>query len=121
MAAFPPAACADGSYVMVESERDGAASVPDYLDAIASEIDDLSADARDISLEIHDHPELQYKEYHAHKVLTEFLDQQHGWKVTPHAYGIETAFVAVFESGSSGPVVSFNAEYGTLYHGIAAF
>lgn len=34
--------------------------------------------------------------------------------MTPSAYDIPTAFVAVFDSGRRGPVVSFNAEYGEL-------
>ena len=85
----------------------------DYLDTISLHIDSLSDDLRRVSLEIHDHPELQYKEHHAHKVLTQYMSQQQGWQVTPSAYNIETAFVAVYESGRKGPTVSFNAEYGT--------
>jgi hypothetical protein len=46
--------------------------------------------------------------------LTTFLRAQKQWQVTPSAYGIETAFVAVFDSGRAGPVVSFNAEYDAL-------
>jgi hypothetical protein len=87
-------------------------STKDCLDTISSTIEDLSGDLRRISLEIHDNPELQYKEYHAHKLLTEYLQKQDGWQVTPSAYGIETAFVATYDSGEGGPVVSFNAEYG---------
>ncbi|TKA80632.1 hypothetical protein B0A55_01862 [Friedmanniomyces simplex] len=102
------------SYVMVGPGAEDPTDVPDYLTAIGSEVDNLSADLRTISLEIHDHPELQYKEYHAHKVLTEYLAQQPGWIVTPSAYGIGTAFVAVYEDGRQGPVVSFNAEYDAL-------
>lgn len=85
-----------------------------YLDDVSSHIESLSEELRQISLSIHDHPELQYKEFHAHRVLTEYLSTQAGWEVTPSAYNIETAFVAVFDTGREGPVVSFNAEYGML-------
>lgn len=98
-------------FVMVEKTHD-IAETSSYLDDISSGIESLSTELREISLSIHDNPELQYKEYHAHKVLTEFVSRQDGWKVTPSAYGIETAFVAVYDTGRKGPVVSFNAEYG---------
>ena len=102
-------------FVMVErsniSEGSGA---KDFLDAICAHIEELSSDLRRISLSIHDNPELQFKEFHAHRILTNFLTEQDGWEVTPSAYDIETAFVAVYDSGRKGPVISFNAEYGAI-------
>lgn len=83
-----------------------------YLNSISTTIDKLSPVLRPVNLAIHDDPELGYHEVHAHELLTNFFSQQKGWKVTPHAYGIDTAFVAVFDSGRKGPVVSFNIEYG---------
>ncbi|KAF9970298.1 hypothetical protein BGZ73_007020, partial [Actinomortierella ambigua] len=64
-------------------------------DAIEA-LDRASPLLRDLSWKIHDHPELGYKEVFAHKTLTDFLETQ-GFKVTRHACGIETAFVADFE------------------------
>ncbi|KAK3706098.1 hypothetical protein LTR37_012925 [Vermiconidia calcicola] len=105
----------DHGLVMVGKEDFGESNGGnDYLDSISSHVEELSSDLRSISLDIHDHPELQYKEYHAHRVLTEYLKKQHGWNVTPSAYNIETAFVAVYDTGKKGPVVSFNAEYDAL-------
>jgi metal-dependent amidase/aminoacylase/carboxypeptidase family protein len=63
---------------------------------------------------IHANPELAFREYKAHNTLTEFLRMQDGWKVTPSAYGMETAWVASYDSGQAGPAVSFNVEMGTL-------
>jgi metal-dependent amidase/aminoacylase/carboxypeptidase family protein len=104
----------DEDFVMVESiDTAGSTASRDYLKIIDGHVETLSEDLRHISLSIHDNPELQYKEYHAHRVLTEYLSKQ-DWKVTPSAYGIETAFVAVYDTGRKGPVVSFNAEYGML-------
>ena len=85
---------------------------PKYISRINTFVDKISPVLRPLNLSIHDNPELGYREYHAHKVLTEFLASKKGWHVTPSAYGLETAFVAVFDSGSEGPVVSFNVEYG---------
>lgn len=88
----------------------------DYLNSISEYVDaTLSSSLRSLSLDIHDHPELQYKERHAHKVLTEFLSGWEGWTVSPSCYSIATAFVAVWNSGRKGPVVSFNAEYGASH------
>ncbi|KAK5125383.1 hypothetical protein LTR85_000492 [Meristemomyces frigidus] len=120
MAAAPCArignACED--FVMVEHDDEDAGESPydgsDRLESISQYIESVSSSLRTMSLEIHDHPELQYKEHHAHKVLTKFLTAQDGWQVTPSAYGIETAFVAVYDSGKKGPTVSFNAEYDAL-------
>lgn len=109
----PPSTELVEDFVMVERSQKPLTSAG-KLDDISSHIEAISDDLRRISLSIHDCPELQYKEFHVHKVLTEYLIGQHGWKVTPSACGIETAFVAVFDTGRKGPVVSFNAEYGTL-------
>lgn len=65
-----------------------------------------------VNQRIHDNPELGYHEIIAHDALTDFLDNGWGWEVTRSAYGLETAWVAVFDSGRKGPVVSFNAEMG---------
>lgn len=88
---------------------------PKYLPFISNIIDEeLSPVLRLINLAIHDNPELNYHEYHAHDLLVKFLSKRKGWKVQPHAYDIETAFIAVYDSGRDGPVVGFNVEYGKL-------
>ena len=85
---------------------------PDYLDFISDHIDSWEARLRPLNLKIHDNPELCYKEFIAHEAFVKFLKGWPGWKVTPSAYGIQTAFIAEYDSGKPGPVVSFNAEYG---------
>lgn len=99
-------------FVMVNQWHASEESLADFLESISQHIESLSDDLRKMSLSIHDDPELQYKEVHAHKILTEYLAKQDGWQITPSAYGIKTAFVAVFDNGKHGPTVSFNAEYG---------
>jgi metal-dependent amidase/aminoacylase/carboxypeptidase family protein len=84
----------------------------DTLKCISEYIDSISDNIWPLNKKIHDNPELGYHEEIAHDTLTRFLKCQSGWDVTTSAYGIETAFVAVFDSGKKGPVVSFNAEYG---------
>lgn len=84
----------------------------EFLDFTSKYIDSISEVLRPINLKIHDNPELNYKEFIAHETLTSFMKTQKGWKVTPSAYGITTAFIAEFNSGRKGPVISYNAEYG---------
>ncbi|GAP83007.1 putative peptidase m20 [Rosellinia necatrix] len=81
--------------------------ISDFIDAIATEL-------WEVNKTIHDNPELGYEEFIAHETLTTFLSSRDGWKVTPSAYGLATAWVAVFDSGRKGPVVSFNVEMDAL-------
>lgn len=92
-----------------------------YLSLISAHISSLTPQLRNLSLSIHSNPELRYKEFHAHEVLTSFLEKQRSqeWRVTRSAYGIATAFVAVFEGEGEGPVVGFNAEYGMFCLSVA--
>lgn len=60
---------------------------------------------------IHSSPELAYEERKAHDCFVDALSRL-GFDVTPHACGLETAFVA--EAGSGGRLVVFNAEYDAL-------
>lgn len=52
------------------------------------------------------------KEYHAHQILTDYLEKK-GFKVTRHAYGMETAFTAEFTRGQ-GRRIGFCSEYDGL-------
>ncbi len=85
------------------------------LEAIKSSalqaIDSVSTDLRALSLEIHDNPELNFEEHHAHMVLTEFLEK-HGFSVERSAYGLATAFCA--KVGEDGPKIALLSEYDAL-------
>jgi amidohydrolase len=80
-------------------------------DAAQRAIDQISEDLRAISLSIHGNPELGFQEQHAHRVLTDYLEQS-GFAVTRGAYEMPTAFRAV--AGSGGPVVAVLCEYDAL-------
>jgi hypothetical protein len=99
-------------FVLITHPDAASAGEPPYLPAISAYVDTLASDLWPVNKTIHDNPELGYEEVIAHRTLTEFMRSRAGWKVTPSAYGIATAFVAVHDSGRKGPVVSFNAEYG---------
>ncbi|CAI6333517.1 unnamed protein product [Periconia digitata] len=106
-------------FIIVSSEED--LTDLDYrnmADNILTDIDMLIEELREtlwpLNRFIHKNPELAFKEYKAHDSLTEFMRKQEGWKVTSSAYGMETAWVATYDSGQAGPVVSFNAEMDAL-------
>ncbi|KAL2752987.1 hypothetical protein ACRALDRAFT_1052744 [Sodiomyces alcalophilus JCM 7366] len=81
------------------------------IDQVAAAIDACATSLRDVNRKIHDNPELGYKEVTAHDTISDFLEQQ-GFKVTRHAYGLDTSFEA--EYGSGGRLVIFCAEYDAL-------
>lgn len=89
-----------------------AEELPEYLDDIDELITELSYQLWPINRFIHDNPELGYHETQAHDTLVRFMKSKPGWKVTPSAFGIETAWQAVYDTGRPGPVVNFNAEMG---------
>ncbi|KAF9432562.1 hypothetical protein BGZ76_010635 [Entomortierella beljakovae] len=93
-----------------------------YAEDVKKAIDDINDSLRELSLKIHSTPELGYKEFFAHNILTEYLEAQ-GFKVTRSAYEIETAFVAEYESpatviaaaaGKKVKAIGFCSEYDAL-------
>ena len=76
-----------------------------------STIDARSSDLNEISQSIWKNPELGFEEFHAHELLTSFLEKE-GFKVarkTP----LETAFIARF-GDSSGLKIGVLCEYDAL-------
>lgn len=105
----------EGDYVLIcpqDVQDDTMESRPKYLADLNDFIENISDELWGINKKIHDNPELGYEEHKAHALLTSFLKSKTGWKVTTSAYGMDTAWVAVYDSGEKGPVVSFNVEMG---------
>lgn len=93
--------------------------------SIECEIGTLSSDLRTLSLKMWHNPELQWKEYKTHDLFVSYFESHlasEGWKTTPHAYGVETAFETKFEfyppgfSGNKGQVrcIGFQSELDAL-------
>ncbi|KAI8884869.1 hypothetical protein K501DRAFT_284675 [Backusella circina FSU 941] len=82
-------------------------------DLIRKTINDHSAELREISLEIHDNPELGNKEFKAAALLTKYLEEK-GFKVSRGVVGLETAFIAEYSNGKEGRRVGFCSEYDAL-------
>ena len=89
-----------------------AARIRGLLKTVSSSAVDASArDLNALSLEIWKNPELGYKEFKAHQLLTDFLERK-GFKVERSFGGLETAFRATF--GSGRPNVCVISEYDAL-------
>ncbi|KAJ7130272.1 hypothetical protein C8R44DRAFT_63390 [Mycena epipterygia] len=84
----------------------------DILETIEQTIQKLDGELRQLSMDIHDHPELAYEEVHAHDVLTTFM-ADHGFKVTKH-YHLETAWLASYSNGTGGRTIGINSEMDAL-------
>lgn len=107
----------DSDYVIVSIGTDeghkNVGDLPPHLSDIEALIDNNAQLLWALNTFIHDNPELAYRERKAHHALTHFIRaRDEGWHVTPSAYGIDTAWIAVYDSGKPGPVVSFNVEMG---------
>ena len=79
--------------------------------AATAAIDRIANELRDISLDIHSHPELNFQEHRAHGLLTDYLEGK-GFRVERGAYEMATAFEAV--AGSGGPTIAVLSEYDAL-------
>jgi amidohydrolase len=86
----------------------------DYLQTVTRAIDTNREELVDISLDIHAHPELNFQERHAAKLLADTLEA-HGFEVERGVGGVETAFRGTLEGGGGdGPTVALLAEYDAL-------
>jgi metal-dependent amidase/aminoacylase/carboxypeptidase family protein len=96
-----------GSGPLLDEDFDCVAEIDAFVDSLEPLLWPLN-------LFIYDNPELAFKELKAHNALTNFMQSREGWKVTGSAFGMDTAWLAVYESGSDGPTVAFNAEMGAI-------
>ncbi|VBB08984.1 amidohydrolase [Lucifera butyrica] len=79
--------------------------------AVMAAVDALAPELKEISLFLHQNPELGGKEYQAAGLLMKAA-RRRGFTVTQNISGYETAFIAA--SGSGGPKIAFLAEYDAL-------
>ncbi|ATY62726.1 peptidase dimerization domain [Cordyceps militaris] len=88
-----------------------ATTSPPWAKIIHQAVDSNIEAIKTINHQIHSEPELAYEEHKAHANFVSLLESL-GFQVTPHAYGVATAFSA--EYGAGGRLVVFNAEYDAL-------
>ncbi|KAG0315344.1 hypothetical protein BGZ99_007516 [Dissophora globulifera] len=84
----------------------------EFAKAVHQAIDAVSAELREISLKLHNDPELSWEEYRAHALLTEYLEKK-GFQVQRNACDLDTAFIA--RAGNSDKVtIGICSEYDAL-------
>ena len=76
-------------------------------------IDGIRNEMTAIADDIFDHPEIGLEEFHAQKVLTDWLEKE-GFAVERGVAGVETAFKAVYRHGEGGPNIGLLCEYDAL-------
>lgn len=77
------------------------------------EIDEIRNEMTAMADDIFDHPEIGMEEFHAQKVLTDWLEKE-GFQVERGVVGVETAFKAVYSHGTDGPNIGLLCEYDAL-------
>ncbi|QQK08356.1 M20 family metallopeptidase [Miniphocaeibacter halophilus] len=86
-------------------------------DKIKKEVEILYSEKQEqlekISHYIHDNPEIEFTEYKAQKILSDYLEEN-GFDVRRGIGGIETSFEAVYNNGEKGTNIAFLAEYDAL-------
>lgn len=96
----------------MSSERGG--SENRWFEIGTKAIDDAREELIRIALDLHAHPELNYQEHYAAKLLSDMLERR-GFVVERGVGGVETAFRATLEGGTGkGPTVALLAEYDAL-------
>ncbi|KAJ7623226.1 amidohydrolase [Roridomyces roridus] len=97
----------------LNTDADPPAYSPGDESVIDQKLDELSPLLRQLSLDIHSHPETAFQEIYAHDLLTTFM-ADNGFKVTKSYLGIATAFRAEFHHGKGGRTLGVNSEYDAL-------
>lgn len=77
------------------------------------EIDEIRNEMTAMADDIFDHPEIGMEEFHAQKVLTDWLEKE-GFQAERGVVGVETAFKAVYSHGTGGPNIGLLCEYDAL-------
>lgn len=77
------------------------------------DIDGIRNEMTAMADDIFDHPEIGMEEFHAQKVLTDWLEKE-GFAVERGVADVETAFKAVYRQGEGGPNIGLLCEYDAL-------
>ncbi len=95
-------------------------AMADVAKNIEEEIERLDGELRQLSLDMHDHPEIMWEEHKTHDLFVKYFSQKKGWKVTPHAFDQETAWQAVFshKADKNSRVIGFQSELDALQESV---
>lgn len=98
---------------MSQSTARPASDLSMLKEEIVRTVDALREEILETSRHLHAHPELSGEEYQSARYLASRAEK-HGFAVEHGIAGLPTAFRAVRNTGSTGPLVAFLAEYDAL-------
>lgn len=87
--------------------------ITEMKSSVEDEVENLLPQLIEMSDWIADHPEIGSEEYQSSKLLAEEL-RDNGFQVDMGVEGMDTAFKAVYSSGTDGPKIAFLSEYDAL-------
>ena len=70
------------------------------IKVVANAVDAARSELVDIALDLHAHPEVNYQEHYAARLLSDTLER-HGFAVERGVGGVETAFRGSLQGGSA--------------------
>ena len=85
----------------------------ELLKKISTKYDEIFMDLKTLNEYIYANPELGRKEFKASEAHKNLL-KKYGFSVTDNYIGIETAYLAEYNSGKPGPKIAYLAEYDAL-------
>jgi amidohydrolase len=85
--------------------------IAELKDVVIGEVDTRRDELNELSLKIHDNPELGFKETRAATWLTQYL-AEHSFSIDNGIYGLDTAFLGSYGAGE--PTIALLAEYDAL-------
>lgn len=87
--------------------------IKELKNIICEEIDNQRDEFINISTYIWENPEIGYEEYKAVEILTKKLEEE-GFTIEKNVANMDTAFVAIKDSGKEGPRIGIVSEYDAL-------
>ena len=79
---------------------------------ISDAVEKLSGQLRQVSMQMHDHPEIAWKEVETGKLLSGFMAGMPGWSVKRSgAYGTKTGWEASFTQGTGGRTIGVGSTF----------
>ena len=77
------------------------------------EIEKHADELKQLSIYVHDNPELGYEEFKAYKKITAYL-KEHNFEIEDHPGDLETAWKVRYKHGKGGMVFGLNSEFDAL-------
>lgn len=85
----------------------------ELIESLSRKYDEIFDDLKNLCVYLYHNPELGRQEFKASKAHKDLL-RKYGFHVTDSYVGIETAYLAEYDSGKPGPKIAYLAEYDAL-------